>query len=189
MSYTKLKFPGKGLGLGLVTSASRVPMHASLQIPLCIIIGVTIGFEQTGIQVAENAGNVPVCVRILQPAAADARLGSDSFRVGMRTQQTADGNKLFCLFVISSVVVTFSGARASEDFFHRSQIVTLSSAVRHQCLIIPIVHDTLFERTEAFNVSLFRSPSLPSYVTLAPNMAVVRITHVHGETSNNQHLG
>ncbi len=46
---------------------------------------MTIGFEQTGVQVAETAGNVSVCLRILQPASESERIGNRPFRVGVTT--------------------------------------------------------------------------------------------------------
>lgn len=54
-------------------------------------LGVTIGLEQTHHQVQENAGNVSVCVRVLQPVDERTSL-SGSFRVGIRTNQNMDTN-------------------------------------------------------------------------------------------------
>ncbi len=50
-------------------------------------LGATIGLEQTSLHVSEDAGNVSVCIRILQPSGENETLGSNLFRVVMRTQQ------------------------------------------------------------------------------------------------------
>jgi hypothetical protein len=52
---------------------------------------LTIGFELTDHEVAENAGNISLCVRILQPSDT-VSLGDDTFRVGIRTNQNLDSN-------------------------------------------------------------------------------------------------
>ncbi len=64
-------------------------------IPYCSFnVGMRIGFDPSTKIVREDAGNVSVCVRILQPASENESLGSvNSFRVAIRTQQNllADG--------------------------------------------------------------------------------------------------
>ena len=53
---------------------------------------MTVGLEQTDIPVTENAGNVSVCVRVLQPHDQNVPLGSDLFRIGIRTVQNMGPN-------------------------------------------------------------------------------------------------
>lgn len=71
------------------------------------------------------------------------------------------------------------GADPVHDFYNRHEVITLSSTSRRQCIVIPIVHDSLYETTETFNVTLAKTSSAPSYVELSPDIATVRIAHVH----------
>lgn len=58
---------------------------------LANFLGVTIGLEQTHQQVSENAGNVTVCTRVLQPVGESVPLGG-SFMVRLRTDQNMETN-------------------------------------------------------------------------------------------------
>ncbi len=79
---------------------------------------------------------------------------------------------------IHDVCAQNTGAQSPEDYQHQSQLVSLSSSSRSQCVAIPIVHDTIIENTESFSAVLYREASLPSYVDLSPSTSTIRILHV-----------
>ena len=68
-----------------------------------------------------------------------------------------------------------------SDFTALDTVLNLYSYSRTKCADININYDYVSENSEIFTVSLSAGSGLPSYVTLSPTSATVRIYNEHSE--------
>ena len=146
-----------------------------------MITGATVGLEKTFYRVSEDVGVVEVCAIVYEPNGNLACPISFPFDVSLSTEDDSAGMDIALLYVYMMTASLHSSTVDSMDYIGVSTILMFEACDKRRCVNVTIVDDGIHEMTESFTVTLDRTPSLDSRITLDPVDGVVEISDVDGE--------